>query len=221
MNSSCCRRAECCRSARRIGCQSDSATAKDRIVDPVQPKGRLAATSNGGRSGSRSHAFSANVLTSRTSRPLKTPGFAYGAEPRSGGSAEWNEEQLRRSDLRWHSLRTNARVGSQRTASTFDHQLMLGHERSADAAVPQRDGRGTAERIGSELEKPRPAASTDIKKLTGLFRLPDCPRFFPGLVVKVGCGGVQPAVLAAVERGGVRRVSATASLPCPCSTTRG
>ena len=50
-------------------------------------------------------------------------------------------------------------------------------EHSADAAVPQRDGRATAARVGGELEKPRPTASTGIRKLIGLVSLPDCPRF--------------------------------------------
>jgi hypothetical protein len=53
-------------------------------------------------------------------------------------------------------------------------------EHSADPAVPQRDGRGTAKRIGGELEKRKPAASAAIRKLTGPYRLPDCPRFVPG-----------------------------------------
>src|SRR5882672_8382779 len=53
-------------------------------------------------------------------------------------------------------------------------------EHSADAAVPQCNGRGNAKRTGGELEKSRPAASTGIRKLTGLVSSTDCPRFVPG-----------------------------------------
>jgi integrase len=68
--------------------------------------------------------------TSRTSRP---PGrfklLAYGVEPKAGkDGAAWNQEQLRRIDLRWHDLRHEGacRLLADRVDIRII-QLMLGH----------------------------------------------------------------------------------------------
>ena len=53
-------------------------------------------------------------------------------------------------------------------------------EHSADSALLERDGRGTQERTGGELEERRPTASPGVGKLIGLVWFPNCPRFVPG-----------------------------------------
>ena len=58
----------------------------------------------------------------------------------------------------------------------------------ANAALLERDRRGTQEGTGGELEQQRPTASPCIGKLIDLVCATDCPRFVPGNW-KVGCGG--------------------------------
>ena len=75
-------------------------------------------------------------------------------------------------------------------------------EHPADATLPERDGRGTQEGTGGELEQQGPTASTGVRKLIGPVVLPDCPRFVPG-TSKCGCGGTQPAEFGVLLVGGV------------------
>ncbi len=77
---------------------------------------------------------------------------------------------------------TRARAACWRTAwtSASSPSDARPREHSAEAAVSQRRGRRTVKRIGGEPEKPRPTASTCVRKLIGLVRPPDCPRFVPG-----------------------------------------
>ncbi len=53
-------------------------------------------------------------------------------------------------------------------------------EHPADTAIPERNRRGNATRLGGELEQQRPTASPCGGKLIGLVSLPDCSRFVPG-----------------------------------------
>src|SRR5436190_1206044 len=52
-------------------------------------------------------------------------------------------------------------------------------EHSADATLPERNGRRTSERLGGELEEPGSTAPAGIGPLTRLVSPPDCPDFVP------------------------------------------
>jgi integrase len=111
------------------------ATAKDKENRriPFNPKGRLAAIlkrrpelgPEAYAFGSANGTYQPNIQTAWETLRL----FAYGIEPRSGRkSAEWNQEQLRRTDLRWHDLRHEG--ACRLLADDVDIriiQLMLGH----------------------------------------------------------------------------------------------
>ena len=170
----------------QVGIPGATAKDKENRRIPFNPKGRLAAILNGGRSWVRG----VRVRQRERHVPAEHPDRLGDASPvrlrhratvrKEGCGMEPRTAAPDRSAVaRPASRRRVSAPGGRRRHP--DHSTdARPRECAADAAIPQHDGRGTAKRVGGELEKPKPAASTGVRKLTGLFRLPDCPRFVPG-----------------------------------------
>ena len=149
---------ECCRVAPLTGegpVGIPGATAKDKENRwiPFNPDGRLAAIlkrrSELGPDayvfGSANGTYQPSIQTAwETLRPL-----ANGIEAKSGKEgATWNQEHVRRIDLRWHDLRHEG-ASRLRWRGHPNHSTdARPREHSADAAISQRDGRRTATRLG-------------------------------------------------------------------------
>jgi integrase len=150
------------------------ATAKDRENRriPFNPKGRLAAILERRKAlgpdayvfGTAAGEYQPELQTAWETLRL----LAYDVEPRATRKgAEWNREQLRKIDLRWHDLRHEGacRLLADGVDIRIDSTDARSREHHADAAVPEHHGRGTQERTGGELEQQRPTASTRIGSL--------------------------------------------------------
>jgi integrase len=179
----------------QVGIPGRDAKDRENRRVPFNPNGRLAAVlkrrSELGPEafvfGSANGTYQPNIQTAWETLKL----LAYGVEPKPGKDrAAWNQEQLRRIDLRWHDLRHEGacRLLVDRVDIRII-QLVLGH---ASIQQTQRYLNVTDEELRrgleGELEERRPTASTGVRKLIGLDVSPNCPRVVPGSS-KLGCGG--------------------------------
>jgi integrase len=107
----------------QIGIPGATAKDKENRRIPFNPKGRLAAILE------RRLELGPEAYVFGTANGTYQPNFqtawetlrllAYGLEPKPGKEgAAWNQEQLRRIDLRWHDLRHEGAAGCWPTAST-------------------------------------------------------------------------------------------------------
>ena len=180
----------------QIGIPGATAKDKENRRIPFNPKGRLAAilkrrsslAPNAFVFGSTNGEYQPTIQTAWETLKL----LANGITPRLGGkeAIDWNAQQVRRIDLRWHDLRHE---GACRLLSDGVDiriiQLMLEH--SADAALLERDGRRTQERSGGELDQLGPAASGGVRPMKNRARFSDglspiCPRDGESVAPQVG-----------------------------------
>jgi len=180
----------------QIGVPGATAKDKENRRIPFNPKGRLAAilkrrsslAPNAFVFGSTNGEYQPTIQTAWETLKL----LANGITPRLGGkeAIDWNGQQVRRIDLRWHDLRHE---GACRLLSDGVDiriiQLMLEH--SADAALLERDGRRTQERSGGELDQLGPAASGGVRPMKNRARFSDglspiCPRDGESVAPQVG-----------------------------------
>jgi integrase len=187
----------------QIGIPGSTAKDKENRRIPFNPKGRLAAILKrratlgpdafvfGSPTGSLPADNSDSLGNSEATceRPR--------AEARKGGSGmEPPATATNRSAMaRLEARRRLSPVGRRRRYR--DHPTdARSREHSADAALPERDGRRTAKRIGGELDQPGPAATSGLRKLNrsrfsaGLS--PDCPRKVEKMAPQAG---LEPATL--------------------------
>src|SRR5262249_51072775 len=117
------------------------------------------------------------------SRHPETP-FASGVTPLRSIEEDriHSDRQRQRDHLSFARIELSERGIDLRRRHPHHSADARARQHSANAAVPQRNRRGNAKRIGGELEKSRPTASTSVRKLIGLTCPPDCPRFVPGVV---------------------------------------
>ena len=172
----------------QIGIPGATAKDKENRRIPFNPKGRLAAIlERRATLGPEAYVFG----STNGDVPAEDPdglgdAEAAGARHRAAEPAdrrrEWNREQLRRIDLRWHDLGTKALPAARGRRRHPHHPTdARPREHSADAALLERDGRRTAERTGGELEQQRPTASGSVRTMkNGSIRRRICPKFVPG-----------------------------------------
>jgi transposase len=147
------------------------ATAKDKGNRrmPFNPEGRLAAILRRRSAlgpdafvfGTETGANQPNIQTAWET--LKLLAYGYEAKPGREGAA-WNREQLQRIDLRWHDLATRRCLPAARRRCRHPHDARA-REHPADPALSERDGRGTQEGTGGELEQQGTTAATRIGRL--------------------------------------------------------
>ncbi len=128
--------------------------------------------------GSAPGAYQPNIQTA-----WETLRLANDIDPKPGRNERNGiENSLSESTLAGTTCGMTARAGCSRTASTsVSFTLMLAHASCpANPTLPERDGRGTQERTGGELEQQRPTASPCGRKLIGLVSLPVVPVLSPG-----------------------------------------
>ena len=183
------------------------ATAKDRENRrvPFNPEGRLAAVLKRRSAlgpdafvfGAASGAYQPNIQTAWETLKL----LAYGYEPKTGSRRRGMEPRAAPAD-RSPLARpaTRGRMPAARRRRRYPHHPADARprEHSADAAVSERDRRGTQKRTGGELEQQRPTASTRIGRLkcSTATRKPSRPARLSPIChprawrrSKFGCGG--------------------------------
>jgi hypothetical protein len=184
----------------QIGIPGATAKDKENRRIPLNPKGRVSAILKRRAAlgpeayvfGSSNGTYQPTIQTAWETLKL----LAHGLKPRTGKEGlEWNREQLQHIDLRWHDLRHEG--ACRLLADGVDIRIhpadARAREHPADAALPERDGRRTAEGAGGELDQPGAADARGVRASAsgppkgGRYRiesasisLPNCSRFVPG-----------------------------------------
>ena len=185
----------------QIGIPGATTKDKENRRIPFNPKGRLAAILKrrselgpdgyvfGSANGSPPAEHPDGLGNSEATRERRR------TEVRKGGSAmESGTASTDRSPLARPAARRRVPLARRRRRHPHHSADARARQHPADAALLERDRRGNAERVGSELEERRPTASPSVGKLIGLVWFPNCPRFVPReLEILVAGAGFEPA----------------------------